>query len=166
MKYSKSSTLNHPLAQSYPECVKDINQVIFDEDDNLVVPGNSFTEVEVIDLDCVESKVAKKEKRSPNKTCDITFVVENGTDSKSLLVELRFNYKNLSNLKKDDLVGKVAGSKYLVEDDNTSVHEKNIFIFQPNLVQQAINRMQRMNPRVPTDYTAMDIETLKSEYFQ
>lgn len=81
-----------------------------------------------------------------------------------LLVELRFNYKNLANLNRIVLLEKVNGS-FLALDNSVDINSNYIFIFQPHLVQQAINRLQRMNPKIPNNYTAMDLDQLIANYF-
>ncbi len=80
-----------------------------------------------------------------------------------LLVELRFNYQNLKNLKKSDLEGKVRGSVALLP--NNVIHTEYLFIFQPNLVAEARRRLARMNPVIPNNYKTMDLDKLKETYF-
>ncbi|NHM08354.1 hypothetical protein G4D82_14085 [Flavobacterium sp. CYK-4] len=163
MKYNKAATISHTLSTTYPCCVKDFNQVILEEDDNLVALPNYFTNVNVIDLDCVELNKAKAEIRPQNKTMDTTFVISNTTTAEMLLVELRFNYRNLSNLDRNELLGKVVGSVLLCSP--SVINNNYIFIFQSNLVQQARSRLQRMNPRIPNNYIAMDLAELIATYF-
>lgn len=95
---------------------------------------------------------------------DTTFAISNTSSIEMLLVELRFNYRNLSNLDRNELLGKVSGSINLL-GNSVVINNNYIFIFQPNLIQQAINRLQRMNPRIPNNYIAMDLNQLISVYF-
>ena len=164
MKYNKKETLGHIISKTYPCCIKDFNQIIFDEDDNIDTIPSFFSNVLVIDLDCVEKNKAKIEKRIQCKTMDTTFAISNTSSIEMLLVELRFNYRNLSNLDRNELLGKVSGSINLL-GNSVVINNNYIFIFQPNLIQQAINRLQRMNPRIPNNYIAMDLNQLISVYF-
>lgn len=164
MKYNKEKTLDHIISKTFPCCVKDFNQVILDEDDNLNNIPSFFTDVLVIDLDCVEKNKAKTERRIQCKTMDNTFAISNVSSIEMLLVELRFNYRNLSNLDRNELLGKVSGSINLL-GNSVVINDNFIFIFQPDLLQQAINRLQRMNPRIPNNYIAMDLNQLMSVYF-
>lgn len=164
MKYNKVETKKHIVSQTYSCCVKDFNQIVLDEDDSLVELPSIFTNVEVLDLDCVEIAVARSEHRNQNRTMDTTFTISDASKLEMLLVELRFNYTNLANLNRIELLEKVAGSK-LILGNSVKIFEDYIFIFQPSLVQQAINRLQRMNPRIPNNYVAMDLGQLLSIYF-
>lgn len=164
MKYCKKETLNHTISNIFPCCIKDFNRLIYDEDDNLNKLPHLFQDVLVIDLDCVEKNKAKSEKRAQCKTMDSTFAILNGSSIEMLLVELRFNYKNLSNLDRKELLGKVSGSINLL-GNSININNRFIFVFQPNLLQQAINRLQRMNPRIPNNYVAMDLNQLINSYF-
>ena len=164
MKYNKKETLDHIISKTFPNCVKDYNQIILDEDDNLNTIPSIFTDVLVIDLDCVEKNKAKSERRVQCKTMDTTFAISNKSEVQMLLVELRFNYKNLSNLDRNELLGKVQGSINLL-GKSIVINDNFIFVFQSDLLQQAVNRLQRMNPRIPNNYSAMDIQQLIRVYF-
>lgn len=164
MKYNKVETKKHLVSQTYPCCVKDFNQIVLDEDDSLTTLPTFFTDVEVLDLDCVEIEKARNEHRNQNRTMDTTFAISDATSLEMLLVELRFNYTNLANLNRIELLEKVAGSQ-LILGNSVKICGDYIFIFQPHLVQQAINRLQRMNPRIPNNYIAMDLTQLIGIYF-
>lgn len=164
MKYNKVETKKHIVSQENPCCVKDFNQIVLDEDDSLAVLPNIFTDAEVIDLDCVEIEKARSEHRNQNRTMDTTFAISDSSAIEMLLVELRFNYVNLANLNRIELLEKVSGSE-LILGTTVNIHQDYIFIFQPHLVQQAINRLQRMNPRIPNNYIAMDLNELFLRYF-
>lgn len=164
MKYNKVETKKHVVSQENPCCVKDFNLVILNEDNSLAVLPNVFTDVEIIDLDCVEIEKARSNNRNQNRTMDTTFAISDSNALKMLLVELRFNYVNLANLNRNELLEKVSGSE-LILGTNVTIHQDYIFIFQPHLVQQAINRLQRMNPRIPNNYIAMDLDELLQRYF-
>jgi len=57
-KYNKGETLKTSLAQQFKGCVKDYNIIFKDNDDNLGTIPNYFTDVEVIDFDCIEKKLS------------------------------------------------------------------------------------------------------------
>lgn len=59
MKYNKKETLCHIISKTFPCCIKDFNQIIFDEDYNIDTIPSFFSNVLVIDLDCVEKNKAK-----------------------------------------------------------------------------------------------------------
>ena len=164
MKYNKTETENHCILNSFNLCKKDVNEEILKYDDSLNQLPNYFTNVEIIDLDCIERNKAKLEKRLQCKTMDLTFAISDSFTIEMLLVELRFNYFNLSNLDRKELLGKVSGSINLL-GDKIKINDNYIFIFKPELKQQAINRLQRMNPKIPNTYIAMDLEDLISSYF-
>lgn len=164
MKYNKKETENHPILISFNLCKKDFNEVILKDDDSLNELPDFFNNINVIDLDCVELNKAKIEKRLQTKTMDLSFAISDLINIEMLLVELRFNYVNLSNLDRKELIGKVSGSIAIL-GDKIKINEKYIFIFKPELKQQAINRLQRMNPRIPNNYLATDLHGLIDIYF-
>jgi hypothetical protein len=164
MKYNKIETENQCILNSFNLCKKDFNEAILKDDDSLNQLPNYFTNVEIIDLDCIELNKAKLEKRLQCKTMDLTFAISDPFTIEMLLVELRFNYFNLSNLDRKELLGKVSGSINLL-GDKIKINDNYIFIFKPELKQQAINRLQRMNPKIPNNYMAMDLHDLKVLYF-
>lgn len=164
MKYNKIETLNHIVSKSFSCCVKDFNEIILNEDDLLTVKPTFFSDVDVIDLDCVELNLARSQKRNQNSTMDSSFAISDKSNLEMLLVELRFNYTNLSNLSRQKLLDKVSGS-ISVLGNTVKINNTYIFIFQPNLVEQATNRFRRMVPIIPNNYVAMDLTELISKYF-
>ncbi len=163
MKYNRDSTINHELVQKYPNCLQDFDEIIFNDDDSLDSKPNDFNNVKVINLDDVEISVSREQNnRQRNKTMDTTFVISNENKEEMLLVELRFNYTNLKNLKLSELKGKIEGSCLLLND---LIHEKYIFIFKTNVTPVARNRLSRMNPKPPQNYEVMDLDKLKETYF-
>ena len=91
---------------------------------------------------------------------DCTFAISDDSKTEMLLVEFRFNYKNLQNLNRNKLVDKVECSQEIL-GNSIPINEKSIFIFQKNLKAQAQSRIYRMYPRVPNNYLAMDLDDLK-----
>ncbi len=160
MKYSKSKTESHIVAQTYPSCLVDIDELIFKDDDSLLVVGNEFNNSFVIDLDGVEILKAQSEKRNQKSTMDCTFAISDDTKTEMLLVEFRFNYVNLQNLNRKKLVDKVECSQEIL-GDSIPINENSIFIFKKDLKAQAESRLYRMYPRVPSNYVVMDLDDLK-----
>ncbi len=97
---------------------------------------------------------------------DSAFIIEdiNGTNHEIVFVEYRFNYENLSNLKKQDLFGKVVGSKAALNQPS-NIHSNYYFVFNSGLKQQAKNRFNRMNPAMPQHYVAADMHDIKNLFF-
>lgn len=165
MKYNLNLTQNHELSRSFEACVVDYNQLIYKEDESLTELFYFFKNVEVIDLDCVEKCKSIVNNRPRFKTMDSCFAICDITRVNMLLVELRFNYKNLKNLNRESLLGKVTGSRIIL-GDSIAICEKYIFVFKKDLVQQARSRLQRMIPKIPNNYIAMDLEELQNIYFE
>jgi hypothetical protein len=163
MSYDKTKTISFKLSEDFPESIEILDELCIDE--GYIGREDLFgVDVEVINIDTVEMKVANLEKRNANSSMDLAFLgVENGQDY-ILFVELRFNYKNLKNLSLKKLKDKVEGSTSLV-DGLIPVKKKFPFIFQSDQVQFARHRIQRMNPTFPNEYTVMDLEGLKRSFF-
>ena len=90
--------------------------------------------------------------------------IENSTIKHMVIVELRLNYINPNNVRREELEEKAIGSIAAL-GSSIPVHDNFIFIFQSNLVEQARNRLYRMNPRIPSNYIVMDPNTLKHTFF-
>ena len=107
-KYSKEETLKTSLAQQFKGCVKDYNIIFKDNDDNLGTIPNYFTDVEVIDFDCIEKKLSDLQHRKQVKSVDSIFVISDDSLNREIvLVELRLNYTNMAHLKREELEEKV-----------------------------------------------------------
>jgi len=165
MKYCQDTTENHPVAIEYPHCIEDINTHLADEGYSPAGPLFIHNET-VIDLDEAEMVYANQQNRPVSQSMDMTIGLRNksGYKREMLLVEFKFNMKNPNNLSQVDMRGKVAGSINIL-GLTPPISSQYIFIFQPNLVEEARNRMARMIPGIPTDYIAMSIYDLKSIYF-
>ncbi len=164
MKYCKTTTETHPLALAHPQFVEDINTHISDEG---YIGISVFTQNEtVLDLDEVETIIASIQSRLKNQSMDMTIGLKNDDSSikEMLLVDFKFRMGNPNNLIQVDMMGKVTGSTNIL-GPSIQVRNEYIFVFQTNLVEQAINRMARMIPSIHSAYKAMDILTLKATYF-
>lgn len=164
MKYDKVKTLAHPLAAKWPVVIVELDVIIHNEDDSSMSIANNFPGTQVLDLDRAEVETAKQESRLRNSTMDCSFAISDLNDTKMLLVEFRFNYLNLKNLNRNKLLDKVAGSILLL-GNTIGIFQEYIFIFQPSLKAQAQRRLFMMNPKIPTNYIALDVNDLKSRFF-
>ncbi len=162
MKYSKIKTLTLSNSLNKSECLVNFNDLIINEGYTGVLVFNE-TDI-VLDMDCVELKIAQSEHRVNNSSMDCAFVIDDESNEEVLLVELRFNYKNMKNLDRNKLLKKVLGSTLAI-DNSIPINNKYIFIFKKSLVQQAKNRLYRMMPKIPNNYLSMSIQELKTEYF-
>jgi hypothetical protein len=79
-------------------------------------------------------------------------------------MEFRFNYQNLKNLDRQKLIDKVKGSTTALSNP-TNLHKKYYFVFNSNLKQQAISRLNRMNPMIPQNYIAVDMRDVMDLFF-
>jgi len=166
MKYCPNTTINHPFALTHNICLTDINTLIVAEGYQGIIPLFTNSEV-VINLDWAEKILANIEGRNEkNKSMDMAFGMKNiiGTKIQMLLVELKFNVKDVYSLKKSDLEGKVNGSSTLL-GDSPPIYQRFIFIVKPEHLQEAISRFYRMIPKIESKYVVLDIHLLKAEYF-
>lgn len=164
MKYDKNSTLTHSLAVKLPLIAIDLDLIIHNEDDLSLSVKNNFPDSKVLDMDLAEVETAKLEARLRNSTMDCSFAITELEDTKILLVEFRFNYVNLKNLNRNKLIDKVTGSISLL-GNSIDIFPEYIFIFQPGLKAQAQRRLFMMNPKIPTNYIAYEVNDLKARFF-
>ena len=164
MKYDKISTVSHYLAVKMSKIVVNLDLMIHSEDISSLIMANNFPDTKVLDIDAAEVEIAKYEFRLQNSTMDCSFAISDLNDTKMLLVEFRFNYLNLKNLNRNKLLDKVAGSILLL-GNNIGIFQEYIFIFQPSLKAQAQRRLFMMNPKIPSNYIALEINDLKSRFF-
>lgn len=165
MKYCKITTESHPISLAHPTCIEDINLLLVNEGyDGTLVLFNS-NEV-VLNLDCVETKIANDEAKARSRSMDFSFGIANGDKSIKLmvLVELKLNQKNPNWVKREYLEEKVAGSALVLKND-IHIYANYIFIFRSDRKQEAINRFFRMNPRIPNEYLVMDLQELHDTFF-
>ncbi len=165
MKYAKKATVEFAKHIGKEECLEPVDQLIINEgciDQNINFNGDEL----VLNMDCVEGKIALLEKRHCNKSMDSAFIAEdlNGASQQIVFVEYRFNYVNLSNVKKQDLFGKVTGST-LALNNPTNIHPNYYYVFNSNVKQQARSRFNRMNPAMPQHHIAVDMFDIKNLFF-
>lgn len=165
-KYSIKGTESLATQINMFFCLEDLNSLVTREGCKEIMPFFAHDEI-AIDMDCVEAKIANELLRNKNRSVDSAFVISDiiGINEEILLVEFRFNYQTgLRNLDRKVLLGKVNGSMNILNNIR-KIHDNYYFIFDLNLKQQAINRLRRMNPVVPSNFIATDINDLKSIFF-
>jgi hypothetical protein len=160
MKYSKQATVAYAGALGKEECLEPLNDFIIREGYSEGDLGFAAYD-ELIDMDCVEHLIASYERRSPLKSMDSSFIADN---DEVVFMEFRFNYQNLKNLDRQKLIDKVKGSTTALNNP-TNLHKKYYFIFNSNLKQQAISRLNRMNPMIPQNYIAVDMRDVMDLFF-
>jgi len=163
MKYSKATTLDHPISKQYLGCLTDYNQLISDEGYSF---GPVFTNNEIIlNLDLVETQYSVKLNRlEKNKSMDSAFCVSNDDSKKIVLVEYKFNKADFKSLRLVDMEGKVAGSTEILSN-HMPIHYHYYFVVQNDLIQEAVNRFYRMNPNPGRRYLAVSIDWIKETFF-
>ena len=159
-KYCKETTIQHPIALKFENCVEDIGTVSIAEG----AKKSPFSHEVCINLDKVERLLAKKQKREAQRTMDISFGIKYGNQKRILLCEYRLNYKNVNNLKKSELDLKISNSKSLVGQDPL-VHNYYLFIFNSNLKNQAYHVLRRLYANNNT-IEVMDLIDLKNHFFE
>jgi hypothetical protein len=166
MKYCISTTQGHPIAKAHPTSIEDFNNLLAKEGYTETTTLFNSQEI-VLNLDTVEALIALNEgNRNRNSSMDITFGIAdtNLANKMMVLVELRLNYTNPNNLKREKLEDKVAGS-LLALTTVIPVYPDFIFVFQSDKTQEAKSRLFRMYPKIPNNYKAMDLEELKAAFF-
>lgn len=120
-----------------------------------------------LDLDELERELVQyRDDKNPNKSMDMGFVVKSEIETAFVLVEMRYNYSILSNIKRDDLDNKVHYSTICVEETlNMQIYPKKYFLFAKNKVEEGRRRLNSMNPRCSPDYEALGTQGLYELFF-
>ncbi|MFV0581295.1 MAG: hypothetical protein ACK5N4_04545 [Parabacteroides gordonii] len=114
-----------------------------------------------LNLDKIE-KV--QHKQTPQATMDLTIGLSpNQKTRQMLLVELRFNYKCPQNIKKQDIIDKIAHSKELLT--GSVIYPEYIFIFKDNICNQARNHFFRLFSGKKTNCCIMSESEFYSLFF-
>lgn len=166
MTYSKEATVNFSNKIGYSECLTEINSLIIKDGCAERMPFFDC-DCNILNMDCVENKIAKAEKRTNNKSMDSLFIIinENGLEE-IVFVEYRFNYQSMKNLKIADLKGKRKFStKNICDVGHTNFHSKFYYIFNSNLKAQARRHFRSLYPKMPNNFKAIDISELKNIFF-
>lgn len=158
-KYCEKTTNQHSIYIKGNSYIEPIHDVIAEEGQK----RNPFTDEVCINLDKYEGYLAQKEKRGKRKTMDISFGVKLGRDKRTVLCELRLNYKNVNNLRKKELDSKIDNTKNIV-GHNPVIYTPFIFVFSKKIKNQAFRTLRRLYSN-RTNMLALDIDDLKNKYF-
>lgn len=167
MRYSKLSTIRHGILIGFKECLTNLNALILKEG----CPQKDCCfdpDVIVLDMDCVESKVARSENRTNNKSMD-SMLMTKDPDGKDIAVfiEFRFNYKSMKNLRAKALRDKKKFScKHLRQSGINEIHDNYFYVFDPNLKEQARRYFRSLYPSMPNNFKPITIRDLKDRFFQ
>jgi hypothetical protein len=163
MKYCTDTTLNHPASASYPECIINLNSLL--EREGLAATNDLLLQTQlVIDGDVLESKVSEKLYKPKHKSMDMIIGVSDNIQREMLLADFKFRLGNAKTLNKEAMEAKVAGTMCAL-GDTTPIFENYYFIVDSSFVEQAKNRLARMNPRIPNKYIATEINDFISLHF-
>lgn len=164
MRYNKFSTLRLSVGRDWNDCLKSLSDLAVAEGCVDTLPAYT-SGIVVLDSDRIERKLSTALRRSPNKSMDLCCVISDNTLglSEILLVELRFNYQNMKNLKKSDLYDKVNGTAAALAPN--TIHNKYYFIFNSSLKFQAMRRFRNMVPSMPQNFVATDMQDLLTLHF-
>jgi hypothetical protein len=119
----------------------------------------------VIDMDKLEEKFSHFYSRNKRKSMDFAFVINFNNQFFTVILELRLNYINVSNLNLNSLKEKDKTSTRQSRLFGFPIHNERYFIFKNGIKQQAINRLNRMNPRCPNNYKVKTPQELYSDFF-
>ncbi len=157
--YCEETLERHPLSRSFPECIEPLNGICLTEG----ARKSPFNEEKCLNIDKVESLLAQREKRDLRKTMDLSIGLKLGQEIKIMLCELRFNYKNVNNLKKSDLDSKMQNSQTLL-GHQPPIHKPYLFVFNSSVKNQAYSVLRRLYSN-KSIVEAIDLMDLKSKYF-
>lgn len=166
MKYSLERTNFFANQIKHNNCLVDLNFFICKEGCLVNMPFFLNNEV-ALDLDEVERNTARVESRQQNKSMDSAFVVKNDLNNESIvLVEFRFNYRSMRNLKAKDLRGKKKFSSALIKNMGfTNIHTDFYYVFDSNLKEQARRYFRSLYPHIPNKFKPVTIDDIKELYF-
>lgn len=166
MNYSKISTIRFAINIGFKDCLTNLNNLISKEGCQEPLP---FFEIDtlVLDTDCIESKIARRESRNNNKSMDSAFICKDASGNQIIIfAEFRFNYKSMKHLKAKDLRAKKKYStKNFTNLGYNNIHDKYYYIFEPNLKQQARRYFRSLYPSMPNNFKPITIADLKDLFF-
>ncbi len=165
MIYSKKATISAANSMSFRKCITNYEMLVRKEGCVIAYPIFLSNEL-VIDMDCAESITAKIAKRTNNKSMDSAFIALNGFSELVVLVELRFNYKSMNNLRAKDLKAKKQFTSKIFSDNGfNNFHNQCYYIFDDNLKEQARRHFRNLHPSMPSSFKPLKIEELKDLFF-
>lgn len=158
MVYCKKATEEHPISIRFPRSLIGMNAMITKEGQRCNIFDVSWR---VLDMDDVESNLARQQRRSKTSTTDFAMGIKISNSTKFLLVECRFRYGNegVKRLTEGELTAKVNGSIGILSQE-PSIHSEVYFLFSNTEIQQARNKMVRLSAARKT-YLAKTITEFK-----
>lgn len=158
MVYCKKATEEHPISIKFPQSLIGINTMITKEGQRCNMFENNLR---VLDMDDVETNLARQQKRSKNKTTDFAMGIKINKSTKFLLAEGRFRYgkEGAKKLTKGELMPKVNGSIGIL-DQEPPIHTDIYFLFSKDAIKEARSNMVRLSTG-RYKYYAMTIEEFK-----
>lgn len=160
LTYCKETTENHQIALNYSDCIQKIDSVCIKDG----AKRTCFTNEICLNLDDYEVHNAKRNGTANQKTMDFCFGVKTPNDKKKIvLVELRLNYTNWKNLRKNELDEKISHSKVILGQSPIILNHF-YFIFSSQIKNQAHNYLRRLYLNKST-VSGIDLNDLKKIYF-
>jgi hypothetical protein len=157
--YSNDTTLNHPIAYTFPASVISFNEAVTKENSNRTCTVFDST-WKVIDLDAVELQRAQSQRRNRTSTCDNAVGVFINTNPRMLLIEYKLNIRNTcDSISQQELDSKVAGSIALLSQ-SPAIYKTSYIVFSDRIVNQAYNKLRRFKGN-RREYIAVTIRQLK-----
>src|ERR1039457_5423234 len=136
MKYCQPTTQAHPLAERYPQYLNNINTIIREEGGT----NRPFNTEVALKLDKIK-ECSDDINITHMKSMDMVLGIKDGTNSLSLLVEFKLDCKNARNLKEGELREKIKDSKILLFGSGIPVHNRYVFIFNDELLENESRRI-------------------------
>jgi len=145
MKYSNSKTTDYLqiIGSKYKiiinESCNPSLQAIFKNEGGR---GSFQASEQVVNLDCIETEIAIKNKSNKGSTMDMAFIVVNNKKQKLLFTDFKLRVKpNLSSIKKTDILKKLSNSssRYRL---NYELCNDVYFVFNKNITKQAQSRLK------------------------
>lgn len=166
MKYSRIETIRFGIQIGFKDCLTNLNSLLIKDGCLEVMPFFDEKNI-VLDMDCVEAKIAKSEKRPNNKSMDSLLLIKDSFGNTEIVfIEYRFNYKSMKNLKAIDLRNKKKYSeKHIQNRGYNNIHSKYYYIFDPDLKEQARRYFRSLYPSMPNNFKPISISDLKSSFF-
>ena len=158
-EYCKDTTAQHHITIKFKKCIVNFDAFCKAEG----AKKTPFSNEDCVNLDMVENIIAQSEKRNSRKTMDAFFGIKLEHQRKVVLCEFRLNYKNVNNLSKSELDGKLSNSINLI-GHNPMINNSYLFVFNSNLKNQAYRRLRALYSN-KKKMQAVDLVDLKNLYF-
>jgi hypothetical protein len=160
MKYCLDSTRSHPLSIRFPRYLKEINTIVRDEggDEQLF-----DTEV-ALNLDKVKENSENPDVKKLKSMDMIVAVRPTLTEEpSSLMVDFKLECRGTKGLKDGHCRDKIRHSKLLLFGSGVPVHNRFVFIFNNNLIQESRSVLSRVLNNPSTD--VLSLNEFKTIYF-